>query len=1065
MAAKNIKGITVEIGGDVQPLSQALKDVNQKTKDLASELRIVDKLLKLDPSNTTLLAQKQTLLNKEIGQTEEKLGILKKAYDNTTPEEVGEEAFRELERQIIASEQKLGGLKSELDSVSQGAEETGEAAQKIGEGAEKSSEGVKKLSAGAVAAFAAIGAAIVATVKKLGSFMTDSVEASRELRMDLSKLEQNAIQAGLGMDDINGYLDEFVGLTNETDSSVEALSNLLATGFKGEGLSEAVEAISGAVIRFPDTLKIESLADSLQETIATGKATGQFAELLDRVGVSADAFSEELSKCSTQAQRQERVLQTLAKTGLANVSKQYKAANGEMMAYSTAQLKYERAVASLGKAMQPVMAKWKDALAGIAEQMAKLASSTKFQSMANKLAETLSNLIENVAPKIVDVINFVIDNSDIILSFIAAITAGLAAKKITETITGVVAGVKALIPALTGATAAQNGLNAAMSANVIAAVVAGITALIGVVKHFINTASIMSDEAKAMQEDTEALIDSTKESADAYKSATGEIEAQASVARDLVGEMERVKNSSLSAAAKEKELAAISGQLKGIYPELTDEIDAYASGVEQGADNILKYIDAIEAQLKAERKMERIRKLKEEEIDLEIQRAEVLDSLSKKTKNFTQDQIDFMAGASNIPGVMNTLSEEQRKLINDMVAAQEQLGNLDEALDANAESLASYAKEEIAAAMGANTLTEAEAQRLISLQENGAKLSEEQQLQLENWRAHHEEEYSEIVEANEEQRQLLEERVSLVTNAFERIDQGTAVSVENMIKNLNYNATAAEKWTENMAILAGSGLDKGFLQELRKKGPEAGAQVQKMVDYMTKTGDREFTEFNAALERAAATGVDSMNAEFASGDTAGAAANMIDQAAYAVEGDTSLEDSARVVVRETATSTKDEINRAGFPSIGSSIAEKLARGLDMGKWKVYDIAQQIARKIKSYFTFSVTASSSGNTVRYRGAARGAIVSREQIMRVAENGPEVISPISKLRSIVQGAMQEAISRPNIDGYGAGGVSTGATVSINIGTFVNNSESDIDTLTDRLAGSLQDKIGRRKAAWGV
>lgn len=1065
MAAKNIKGITVEIGGDVQPLSQALKDVNQKTKDLASELRIVDKLLKLDPSNTTLLAQKQTLLNKEIGQTEEKLGILKKAYDNTTPEEVGEEAFRELERQIIASEQKLGGLKSELDSVSQGAEETGEAAQKIGEGAEKSSEGVKKLSAGAVAAFAAIGAAIVATVKKLGSFMTDSVEASRELRMDLSKLEQNAIQAGLGMDDINGYLDEFVGLTNETDSSVEALSNLLATGFKGEGLSQAVEALSGAVIRFPDTLKIESLADSLQETLATGKATGQFAELLDRVGVSADEFSEELSKCSSQAQRQEKVLQTLAKTGLANVSKQYKAANSAMMAYSTAQLKYERAVAALGEAMQPVMTKWKEALAGIAEQMAKLASSSKFQSTANKLAKTLSNLIEDVAPKIIDVINFVIDNSDIILTFIAAITAGLAAKKITETITGIVAGVKALIPALTGATVAQNGLNAAMAANVIGAVVAGITALVGVVKHFINTASIMSEEAQAMQEDTEALIDSTKESADAYKSATGEIKAQASVARDLVGEMDRVKNSSMSAAAKEKELETISSQLKSIYPELTDEIEAYTSGLDGSTVTLLKHIDAIESRIKAERKMERIRTLKEEEIDLEIQRAEVLNSLSEKTKNFTQDQIDFMVAASKMPSFMNTLSGEQRKLYNDVAAAQEQLGNLDEALATNTKSLSAYAKEEIAAAIGASTLTEAEAQRLISLQETGAKLSEEQQIQLDNWRKYHSEEYDEIVTANEEQRQQLEERVKLITNAFDRIDQGTAVSVKNMIKNLNYNAEATEKWTENMATLAGSGLDKGFLQELREKGPEAGAQVQAMVDYMTKTGDRGFAEFNAALERSAAAGVDSMNAEFASGDATGAAVNMIDQAARAVNSDTSLQDSARLVVRETATSTKDEIGRAGFPSIGSSIAEKLARGLDMGKWKIYDVAQQIARKIKSYFTFSVTASSSGNTVRYRGAARGAIVSREQVMRVAENGPEVISPLSKLRNIVQGAMQEVVSRPNMGGYGANNETAGVNLSVHIGTFVNNSDNDIDVLTDRMASSLQDKIGRQRAVWGT
>ena len=74
--ANRIKGITVEIGGDTTKLQAALKSVNGQIKTTQSSLRDVEKLLKLDPKNTTLLAQKQKLLTQAIGETKEKLATL-----------------------------------------------------------------------------------------------------------------------------------------------------------------------------------------------------------------------------------------------------------------------------------------------------------------------------------------------------------------------------------------------------------------------------------------------------------------------------------------------------------------------------------------------------------------------------------------------------------------------------------------------------------------------------------------------------------------------------------------------------------------------------------------------------------------------------------------------------------------------------------------------------------------------------------------------------------------------------------------------------------------------------
>ena len=114
----NIKGIIVEIGGDTSKLQNALKKVNSSTASLSKELKGINSLLKLDPKNTELLSQKQTVLKENIEQTSKKLEELKKAQemaDRTIAEggEISEENYRNLQREIINTQNKLNNLKVE----------------------------------------------------------------------------------------------------------------------------------------------------------------------------------------------------------------------------------------------------------------------------------------------------------------------------------------------------------------------------------------------------------------------------------------------------------------------------------------------------------------------------------------------------------------------------------------------------------------------------------------------------------------------------------------------------------------------------------------------------------------------------------------------------------------------------------------------------------------------------------------------------------------------------------------------------------------------------------------
>lgn len=132
--AKVIKGITVEIGGNASPLNKALNDVNKTSKSLQSELRTIDKLLKLDPTNVELLKQKQDVLSESIATTEEKLRRLKSAEDKVAQAfedgKIDAEQYRAFQRNIVTTEQKLRDLKSELDKTGQAFIDLGTDAQK-----------------------------------------------------------------------------------------------------------------------------------------------------------------------------------------------------------------------------------------------------------------------------------------------------------------------------------------------------------------------------------------------------------------------------------------------------------------------------------------------------------------------------------------------------------------------------------------------------------------------------------------------------------------------------------------------------------------------------------------------------------------------------------------------------------------------------------------------------------------------------------------------------------------------------------------------------------------------
>lgn len=385
--ADRIKGITIEIGGDTTALSKALSGVNKEISTTQKQLRDVERLLKLDPGNVTLLEQKQRLLADSVEQTKQKLDSLKSAEKQVQQQfaqgKVSQAQYDALQREIVATE-------AELRKAEKAAAETADSVQKIDEkpveeladaaqDAEKALDKAGGKAQGLASKISTTAGKVSDTFKPattaavgLAGALYATVPATEELRSDLSKLDANAQDNSVSVDAAREAWRAFAIQSGETDSAVEATSNLLQAGFTESNLQKAVEGLAGAAQRFPDTLKVESLADSLQETLATGKATGAFGELLDRLGVGAENFSEQLSQCTTDAEKQNLALETLSKAGLNDTYDAWAKNNEEMLANQDANLRFQEAMASLAEVVLPIVTTITEKLAALMQWFASL---------------------------------------------------------------------------------------------------------------------------------------------------------------------------------------------------------------------------------------------------------------------------------------------------------------------------------------------------------------------------------------------------------------------------------------------------------------------------------------------------------------------------------------------------------------------------------------------------------------------------------------------------------------------------------------------------------------------
>lgn len=293
MAGSRIKGITIEIGGDTSGLQKALSDVNGKIKSTESQLKDVNNLLKLDPSNTVLVAQKQALLSEAVADTAEKLDSLEAAQKDVTAAleagDIGQEQYMAFQREVEETRVTLARYQTELDGLSADQERLATNTDRLNKLFDATGTSVDD--------YADILGSRLVTAIKNGSASSDQLKQAIE-KIGRSatggKADINQLTAALDtVDDgqaIQNLIQELKEAGNQADNTSEQLENMGNT-LAGGVMLEAADQLSAVGDKITELGG--KAADAFAETQdATVKASTYFAETGDAAKQTADVIKD-----------------------------------------------------------------------------------------------------------------------------------------------------------------------------------------------------------------------------------------------------------------------------------------------------------------------------------------------------------------------------------------------------------------------------------------------------------------------------------------------------------------------------------------------------------------------------------------------------------------------------------------------------------------------------------------------------------------------------------------------------------------------------------------------------
>lgn len=460
---------------------------------------------------------------------------------------------------------------------------------------------------------------------------------------------------------------------------------------------------------------------------------------------------------------------------------------------------------------------------------------------------------------------------------------------------GVLTGSISLQTAATiAATAATTAFKAALTAltGPIGLVVAGIGLVVGVCVTLWQWLTAESEETKRLKSEQEELVKSTDQLTDSVKQSAKERQKNLESVKGNTESYQKLADEIVQLSQKTNKTAADKKNLKKKIDALNASVSGLNLAYDKNSDSLSHNSDQIKARISAMEAESTWETSQKNLLDIEQKRAEIGEQLKKIAEQRKKWNEESNVSDSVRKERLQELNDKETELKNTQTELQTEYEKTSQVQQAASEAMASAAEN------GSN--------RQVVAYEN---MSKSQQKAIDDMRT----KYNELLETT--------------TNMFEQIKYKSAISVDEMIANLQKNQEAVNNWATNLNTLAERGVNEGILAKLQAMGPQGGLYVQELVN----ASDEKLATLNEVFTQG---GESAMNGLTAGMDT----------------GALGITDKIKGIVQSQVSSLQEEIAAADFSSLGQEIPNGVSQGIEQGVSTAGESSKNMANDIKESFT-------------------------------------------------------------------------------------------------------------------
>lgn len=386
----------------------AITNINQNIKTLGTEMKAVTSAYDRNDQSAEKLTAQNEVLNKQIDAQKEKLAKLNEGLTEAT------KAFGENDNRTLKWKASVNTATADLNKMERQLSQNNEALEHIDDGLDEAGDGMEdlgsqaentggKLSAMTVAMGTLISAGVEAAVSAVGELVSSLLNldsATEEYRAAQGKLQTAYEAAGYSSDSAQTAYREFYKILGDTDTAVEASQLLAKLADNEQDLTKWTQIAAGVSGTFGDSLPIEGLIESANETAKVGQITGSLADALNWAGISEDEFNAKLAECTDESARNRLIMSTLSGT-YDEASAAFYRNNEAIVAARDAQASLDESLGRVGEAVAniktSVQADFMPSITQMLDGIAALASGD--ESGVDQLTQGITEFADTLAEK------------------------------------------------------------------------------------------------------------------------------------------------------------------------------------------------------------------------------------------------------------------------------------------------------------------------------------------------------------------------------------------------------------------------------------------------------------------------------------------------------------------------------------------------------------------------------------------------------------------------------------------------------------------------------------------